>query len=110
MHGYRVSRYTWSEMIRSFRDPATEDFFHGRKSSRARKIPQAIWKAALRRLDALNAAQVLQDMATPPGNRLEDLRGDWNGFHSVRINDQWRLVFKWEGTDAYEAEIIDYHG
>ncbi|MBP7146521.1 MAG: type II toxin-antitoxin system RelE/ParE family toxin [Acidobacteria bacterium] len=57
----------------------------------------------------LNAARTLGDLRSPPGNRLEALRGHWVGFHSIRVNDQWRLVFRWEGSDAYEVRLTDYH-
>lgn len=110
LHGCRDSAIVVNDMIKSFRDATTEDFFHGRRTARARKIPQAIWKAATRKLDAVNAATVLEDLASPPGNCLEALKGDLDGFHSIRINEQWRLIFKWEGTDAYEVQIADYHG
>ena len=75
-------------MIRSFGNPATEDFFHGRATARARKIPEQIWKAAHRKLDALNAAADVQDLASPPGNQLEALKGDRVGYYSIRINAQ----------------------
>jgi proteic killer suppression protein len=63
----------------------------------------------LRKLDVLNAAGRLSDLASPPGNRLEALRGKLRGRHSIRINDQWRIVFRWEGSDAHEVRITDYH-
>ena len=64
---------------------------------------------ALRKLDMLNAATQLGDLRSPPENRLEALRGDYAGLHSIRINDQWRIVFRWESGDAQEVQIIDYH-
>jgi toxin HigB-1 len=95
-------------MIASFGDGATADFFHGISSSRARRW-NAISKAALRKLDMVNAAAILDDLKVPPGNRLEKLAGDLAGFHSIRINDQWRIVFKWKDGGAHEVRITDYH-
>ena len=66
-------------------------------------------RVALRKLRMLDAAESLDDMRVPPGNRLERLRGDRQGQHSIRINDQWRICFRWRGGDAYEVEIVDYH-
>lgn len=63
----------------------------------------------MRKLDVLNAAHELRDLRSPPGNRLEALRGDLEGLHSIRINDQWRVVFRWHGSDAEEVRIVDYH-
>ena len=92
-------------MIRSFRRAETERLFH-RESVRRFK---AIERQALRRLDLLDAATALADLATPPGNRLEKLHGDREGQHSIRINDQWRICFLWRDDNAYEVEITDYH-
>ena len=97
-------------MIRSFRNSATEDFYHGRNTSQARKIAATIRPTALRKLDILNAATSIEDLRSPPGNRLEKLSGNLVGFHSIRINQQWRLIFKWSNSGAEEVEIIDYHG
>ena len=96
-------------MIVSFGNRATSDFFHGVSSSKARKIPHQIREAALYKLDVLNAAQSLDDLKSPPGNRLEQLRGDYAGFHSIRINNQWRIVFRWQDSGAHNVQIIDYH-
>ena len=96
-------------MIVSFGNPATSDFFHGVSSSRARRIPNQIKEAALCKLDVLNAAQSLDDLKSPPGNRLELLRGDFAGFHSIRINKQWRIVFRWQDSGAHDVQILDYH-
>ena len=68
-----------------------------------------VQRVARRKLRMLNNAQSLSDLRVPPGNRLEALRGDRAGQHSIRINDQWRICFEWRGTDAYEVEIVDYH-
>lgn len=96
-------------MIRSFGNKSTEDFFYGRKSAQSRKIASDIWVVATRKLDMLNAAAELQDLRSPPGNRLEKLGGDLIGFHSIRINQQWRLIFKWVDGGAESVEIVDYH-
>ena len=96
-------------MIRSFGNKATEDFFHGRRTTHARKIPSTIRASALRKLDILNAATMIEDLRSPPGNRLERLSGDLRKYHSIRINQQWRLVFVWNEGGVEEVEIIDYH-
>ncbi len=96
-------------MIRSFGDPATEDLYHGRQTKRVRRFPQAITSTALRKLDMINAAHDLVDLRVPPGNRLEALKGNLEGFYSIRINDQWRIIFQWENGGAYQVTINDYH-
>ena len=96
-------------MIVSFGDRATADLFHGVRSNRVRRFPAHIVEAALVKLDVLNAAQVLEDLRAPPGNRLEALRGDLRGFYSIRINNQWRLIFRWQASEAHEVRIVDYH-
>lgn len=97
-------------MISSFADAGTEDFFHGRNTPAARSAcPQGIERVALRKLDQLNLAASLGDMRAPPGNRLEKLRGDRKGQHSVRINDQYRVCFTWTDAGAEDVEIVDYH-
>jgi toxin HigB-1 len=93
-------------MIKSFRDKATERIFNRQISS---KLPQDIQRIARKKLLMLDAAAQLNDLRTPPGNRLEALKKDRNGQHSIRINDQWRICFKWIDGDAYDAEITDYH-
>jgi proteic killer suppression protein len=94
-------------MIASFGDKATESLFHEGTAKGA--LPNQITTVALRKLDMLNAATQLNDLRAPPGNRLEALKGDYAGYHSIRINDQWRIVFRWEGADAHEVRIVDYH-
>ena len=96
-------------MIALFNDPRTEDLYHGRRTSRVRRIPPDVREAALLKLDMIHAARVLEDLRSPPGNRLEGLRGDLKGFHSIRINDQWRIILRWESGEAHDVEIIDYH-
>jgi toxin HigB-1 len=96
-------------MIASFGDRATEDLFHGRRTGRVKRFPAEILPDALRRLDMVNAAASLQDLRSPPGNHLEKLAGDMKEFHSVRVNDQWRLVFRWKGSEAHQVSLKDYH-
>lgn len=96
-------------MIVSFGDAATEDLYHNRPTSRARRFPGDIIAAALVKLDMLNGAAAVLDLRSPPGNRLEALKGDLKGFHSIRVNDQWRLVFRWEGNNAHDVSLRDYH-
>jgi proteic killer suppression protein len=96
-------------MIVSFGDRATEDLYHNRPTSRARRIPRDIVDLALVKLDMLNGASGVLDLRSPPGNRLELLKGDLKGFHSIRVNDQWRLVFRWEESNAHDVQLADYH-
>ncbi|MEM7115000.1 MAG: type II toxin-antitoxin system RelE/ParE family toxin [Chloroflexota bacterium] len=96
-------------MIVSFGDNTTADLFHGRQTSRVRRLPHDVRRRALNKLDVLNAASQLIDLRSPPGNRLEALRGDWQGFHSIRVNNQWRIVFQWRNGEAHDVELIDYH-
>lgn len=96
-------------MIVSFGDRATEDLFHNRQARRIRRYPPEILRPALQQLDMLNSAGDLRDMRSPPGNRLELLKGDLEGYYSVRINERWRLVFQWRGTEAREVRIVNYH-
>ncbi len=96
-------------MIVSFGDKATEDLFHNRKTRRVRQYPPEILRRALQQLDMLNSSRELNDLRSPPGNRLELLKGDLQGFYSVRINNRWRLIFAWEAADAHDVRIIDYH-
>ena len=93
-------------MIRSFADAETEIVWSGRRS---RRLPPDIQATALRKLRLLNQAQVLQDLRVPPGNRLELLKGDRVGQHSIRINDQWRICFAWQDGGPSDVEIVDYH-
>ncbi|MFZ1039936.1 MAG: type II toxin-antitoxin system RelE/ParE family toxin [Anaerolineales bacterium] len=94
--------------IRSFSDLATADLFHGRNISRARHFPQTIVSAALRKLDVINAAYKLDDLRSPPGNRLEALKRTLLGYHSLRVNDQWRIAFRWN-DGAFDVSLVDYH-
>jgi proteic killer suppression protein len=93
-------------MIRGFSDTDTEMLFQGQ---RPKRLPNQIHRVALRKLLVLDAADSLQDLRIPPGNRLEKLKGKREGQHSIRINNQWRICFDWHDGDAYAAEITDYH-
>jgi proteic killer suppression protein len=93
-------------MIRSFRDRETEQVF---RREGPRKLPPDVQRMAQRKLVILDAAESLQDLRVPPGNRLEKLSGDRAGQHSIRINDQWRVCFRWRDGDAHDVEIVDYH-
>ena len=93
-------------MIKSFRDKESEKIFNRHVSG---KLPQNIQRVARKKLVILDAALELNDLRIPPGNRLEALKGDRKGQHSIRINDQWRVCFKWSDGDAYDVEITDYH-
>ncbi|MRR58614.1 MAG: type II toxin-antitoxin system RelE/ParE family toxin [Deltaproteobacteria bacterium] len=93
-------------MINSFKCKETEKIFNGRFSS---SLPQSIQRLAARKLDYLDAAGALEDLRSPPGNRLEALKDDRAGQHSIRINDQWRICFVWHDNTAADVEIVDYH-
>ena len=93
-------------MIRSFRDRDTQRLFDRQP---VRKLGATLQRVALRKLRQLDAAVTLEDLRVPPGNRLEKLSRDRAGQHSVRINDQWRVCFRWVGGDAHDVEIVDYH-
>ena len=97
-------------MIRTFHDRGTEDVYDGVASAAARKCcPEELWAIARRKLDQVNRAIDLRDLLVPPGNRLEPLKGDRKGQMSIRINQRYRICFRWELGDAYEVEIADYH-
>lgn len=93
-------------MIRSFADRDTEFVFN---RDRCRKFSAEVQRAALRKLLLLDAAESLDDLCVPPGNRLEKLRGDREGQHSIRVNDQWRICFRWDSGDAEQVEVVDCH-
>ncbi|MBW2195918.1 MAG: type II toxin-antitoxin system RelE/ParE family toxin [Deltaproteobacteria bacterium] len=97
-------------MIRSFRNKATEDLFNGKSTKAAmRACPKGIWKIAIRKLDQLDSVSTLEELNVPPGNKLESLSGKRKGQFSIRINDQFRIVFKWTETGPADVEITDYH-
>ena len=94
-------------MIKGFADKETEKLFDRQPS---RKIPTQIQRTARRKLEVLDAAEALSDLRVPPSNHLEKLVGDRTGQYSIRINNQWRICFRWKEGNAYNAEIVDYHG
>jgi len=93
-------------MIRSFDDIETESIYKGNKS---KKLPMTIQNVARRKLRMIEAAKLVEDLRIPPGNRLEKLVGSLDGFYSIRINDQWRIVFKFENGGAENVRITEYH-
>jgi len=97
-------------VIASFGDEATADLFHGTESARVRRFPADIRRRAIRKLDMLNAAANVADLRAPPSNHLEKLAGDLAGFWSIRVNDQWRIIFKWHAhAEATDVQLRDYH-
>ncbi len=93
-------------MIISFGSKETEKIWNGLVS---RKLPREIQETARRKLRMINNSIDINDLRIPPANRLEKLKGDLKEFHSIRINDQWRITFKWENENAFEVKIVDYH-
>jgi len=96
-------------LIQSFGDQLTEKIFNGVRDKEVSKFPQDALSTAKRKLDMIEYATALQDLLVPPGNRLEKLKGDLEGCYSIRINDQWRIVFKWQDEAAHDVRIMDYH-
>ena len=97
-------------MIQSFKNIGTEDIYEGRNSADARRLlPRSLWRVAVRKLDQIDAAVALDDLRVPPGNRLEALKAERIGEHSIRINDQYRICFKWTESGAEAVEVVDYH-
>lgn len=93
-------------MIKSFNDKETELIWN---SIRSKKLPPDIQSKSRRKLRMINNAQNINDLRIPPANRLEKLKGDLKDYFSIRINQQWRIIFQWKNNDAYHVEIIDYH-
>ncbi|MEY2920516.1 MAG: Toxin HigB [Pseudomonadota bacterium] len=96
-------------MIESFGNRLAEDLFFDRRSRDTRAFPPELMRVARRKVLYLHDAAELDDLRVPPGNRLELLRGRWKGYHSIRINDQWRVVFRWEQGHAQDVTVVDYH-
>jgi len=96
-------------MIESFGNRLAEDLFFDRRSRETRAFPPQLMRVARRKVLYLHDAAELDDLRAPPGNRLELLKGRWKGYHSIRINDQWRLVFRWEQGHAQDVTVVDYH-
>lgn len=93
-------------MIKSFADKDTENIFN---RQRPKKIPQDIWARAHRKLILIHAVEDVNNLAFPPGNRLEKLAGERQGQYSIRVNDQWRICFRWKDGNAFDVELCDYH-
>ena len=96
-------------MIESFGNRLAEDLFYDRTTKEVRRFPFELRRAARRKLLFVHDAAELVDLRIPPGNRLEALKGKLAGCYSIRINDQWRILFRWEGGNARDAQIVDYH-
>ena len=96
-------------MIQSFADETTADLFRDRNTKAARRIPRDLWRAVQRKLKMLDVAARVDDLESPPGNRLEALQGDLKGRYSIRVNDQYRVTFRWENGHAFEVAAEDYH-
>jgi len=96
-------------VIRTIGDASTRDVFYGEDSRAARRLPKELWSVIRRKLDALHAATVLSDLRVPPGNRLEALRSDQAGRHSIRVNERLRITFRFESGHAWEVRYEDYH-
>jgi len=97
-------------VIESFGKALAEDLFYDRKSKLTRLFPNELRRIARRKLLYMHDAMDLQDLRVPPDNRLEALKGKLKEFHSIRINDQWRMVFRWSGGQSHDEQIVDYHG
>ena len=93
-------------MILSFGDKETRELF---KTGKSKKLPPDIWRRTLRKLEMLDKAESLEDLKVPPGNRLESLKGYREGYYSIRINDQWRITFRFSSGNAFEVKVEDYH-
>ena len=96
-------------MVRSLGDDTTRDIWNGLNTKAARRIPKELWPAVRRKLDQIDAVMRLDDLKVPPGNRLHALVGDLAGYHAVRVNDQYRVLFRFEGHDAYDVRCTDDH-
>jgi toxin HigB-1 len=96
-------------VIRSFGDETTADLFRERNTRAARRIPRNLWRVVQRKLLLVDTAARLGDLRVPAGNRLELLKRDQGGRHSIRVNDQYRVTFRWENGHAYEVRVEDYH-
>jgi toxin HigB-1 len=96
-------------VIRSFGDESTYDIFRGRTTKAARRLPVELWPVIVRKLRMLEVAVRLGDLRQPPANRLEALKGDRAGSFRIRVNDQYRITFRWEGHHAEEVRVEDYH-
>jgi proteic killer suppression protein len=96
-------------MIRSFGDETTRDIWNGVNSKAARKVPRSVWPIVVRKLDQIDTVMKLGDLRVPPGNRLHALGDDLAGLHAIRVNDQFRIIFRFEGEHAFDVRCADYH-
>jgi proteic killer suppression protein len=96
-------------VIRTLADDSTKDIWNGVNTKAARRIPHDLWPIVRRKLDQIDAVIKLEDLKMPPGNRLHALTGDLQGWHAVRVNDQYRIVFRFSGGDAFDVRCADYH-
>lgn len=96
-------------MILAIADDTTRDIWNGVNSKAARRVPRALWPVIRRKLDQVDAVTQLEDLRIPPGNRLHSLSDDLAGYYAIRVNDQYRLIFRFEGHDAYDVRCTDYH-
>ena len=96
-------------MIQSFADGTTADIFRERNTRDARRIPQTLWRVVQRKLKMLDVAARVDDLESPPGNRLKSLKGRTSGRYSIRVNEQYRVTFRWEHGHAFEVAVEDYH-
>jgi proteic killer suppression protein len=96
-------------MIQTLADDTTRDIWNGVNSKAARRIPKALWPVVWRKLDQIDSVTKLDDLRVPPGNRLHALADDQSGYHAIRVNDQYRIVFRFEGHDALDVRCTDYH-
>jgi proteic killer suppression protein len=96
-------------VIRTLADDTTRDIWNGVNTKAARRIPRDLWPIVQRKLDQIDAVTKLEDLRVPPGNRLHALTGDRRGLHAVRVNDQDRIVFRFDGADAFDVQCSDYH-
>lgn len=97
------------EVIRTLADDTTRDIWNGVNSKAARRIPRDLWSIVQRKLDQIDSVTKLDDLKVPPGNRLHALVGDLAGFHAIRVNDRYRIIFRFEGPDSYDVRCADYH-
>ena len=96
-------------MIQSFADGTTADIFRERNTKDARRVPQTLWRIVQRKLKMLDVAARVDDLESPPGNRLKPLKGQMRGRYSIRVNEQFRITFRWENGHAFEVAVEDYH-
>jgi proteic killer suppression protein len=106
---YTRREQTEAALIRSFADETTADLFRERNSRAARRVPRELWRAAQRKMKAIDVAARLDDLTVPAGNRLEKLRGDQEGRYSIRFNERYRVTSRWREGDAHEVRVEDYH-